>query len=67
MNIPGLSSREVVAEASRVRADLKVILTSAYSEQMVMATVSSPLIRGFIRKPFRLGDLLQTFRNVLSS
>ncbi len=67
MNIPGLSSREVVAEASRVRADLKVILTSAYSEQMVMATMSSPLIRGFIRKPFRLGDLLQTFRNVLSS
>jgi len=67
MTIPGRSSGEVVAEASQVRPDSKVILTSAYSEEMVMATMSSPLIRGFIRKPFQLGDLLQTFRNVLSS
>jgi two-component system cell cycle sensor histidine kinase/response regulator CckA len=67
MTIPGRSSREVIAEAEQARPDLKVILTSAYSEEMVMATMSSPLIRGFIRKPFQLGDLLQTFRNVLSS
>jgi len=67
MNIPGSLSREVIAEASRLQPDAKVILTSAYSEQMVMATMNSPLIRGFIRKPFQLGDLLQTFRNVLSS
>jgi len=67
MTIPGRTSREVVAEASQVRPDSKVILASAYSEEMVMATMSSPLIRGFIRKPFQLGDLLQTFRNVLSS
>jgi len=67
MTIPGRSSGEVVAEASQVRPDSKVILTSAYSEEMVMATMSSPLIRGFIRKPFQLGDLLQTLRNVVSS
>jgi two-component system cell cycle sensor histidine kinase/response regulator CckA len=67
MTIPGLSSREVVAEAARVRPDSKVILTSAYSEEMVMATMISPLICGFIRKPYQVGDLLQTFRNVLSS
>jgi len=67
MTLPGRSSREVVAEAAKVRRDAKVVLTSAYSEEMVMAAMSSPLIRGFIRKPFRLGDLLQTFQNVLSS
>ena len=42
-------------------------MTSAYSEEMVMATISSPLIRGFIRKPFQLGKLVQTFQDVLSS
>jgi two-component system, cell cycle sensor histidine kinase and response regulator CckA len=67
MTIPGRSSQEVVAEASQVRPDSKVILTSAYSEEMVMATMSSPLIHGFIRKPFKFEDLLQTFQNVLSS
>jgi hypothetical protein len=45
---------------------LKVILTSAYSEEMVRATISSPLIRRFIRKPFKLDDLLRAFRHVLS-
>ena len=67
MTIPGRSSREVLAEASRIRPDLKVILTSAYSEETAMATMSSLLIRGFIRKPFQIGDLLQMFRRVLSS
>ncbi len=67
MTIPGRSSREVVAEATQARPDLKVILTSAYSEEMVMATINSPLIRGFIRKPFQFEELLQTFRNILSS
>ena len=42
----------MVDEASQVRPDSKVILTSAYSDEMVMATMNSPVIRGFIRKPF---------------
>jgi DNA-binding response OmpR family regulator len=66
ISLPGRSSQEVVAEASQVRPDLKVILTSAYSEEMVRATISSPLIRRFIRKPFKLDDLLRAFRHVLS-
>jgi len=67
MTIPGPSSQEIVAEAEQARPDLKVVLTSAYSEEMVTASMSAPLIRGFIRKPFQLGDLVQTLRNVLSS
>jgi PAS domain S-box-containing protein len=66
MTIPGPSSRDVITEANQARPDSKVILTSAYSEEMVMATMNSPLICGFIRKPFRFGDLLQTFQKVLS-
>jgi CheY-like chemotaxis protein len=67
LTIPGPSSQEVLAEAAQCRPDLKVILTSAYSEEMATATMSTPLIHRFIRKPFKLGDLVQTLRNVLSS
>jgi nitrogen-specific signal transduction histidine kinase/CheY-like chemotaxis protein len=67
LTLPGAPSGEVVAEASRIRPDSKVVLTSAYGKEVVMSTVSSPLVRGFIRKPFQIGDLLQTLRSVLSA
>jgi len=63
--IPGNSSHEVVAEAALVRPDVKVILTSAYAEEVAMQMTSHPLVCGFIRKPFRLGDLVETLRGAL--
>jgi PAS domain S-box-containing protein len=67
LTIPGSTSQEVVAAAARARADVKVIVTSAYSEETVKAAISSAVIRGFIRKPFRLADLAQCLRGVLSA
>jgi PAS domain S-box-containing protein len=67
LTIPGPSSQEVLAEAAQGQRDLKVILTSAYSERMAAASMGSPIVRSFIRKPFPLRDLVQTLRNVLSS
>ena len=65
MTMPGPSNHEVVTEAVQAQPEVRVILTSAYSEEM--ATVTAPQIRGFLRKPFRLEDLLQTLRTVLFS
>ncbi len=67
LTIPGCSSEDVVAEASRAQPDSKVILTSAYSEETATAAVSAPLVQGFIRKPFRIEDLVLKLRNVLSA
>jgi DNA-binding NarL/FixJ family response regulator len=67
LTIPGASSGEVVAEAARVRPDIRVILTSAYSQEMTKGTVSAPQVRSFIRKPFRLGDLVKALENALSA
>jgi len=64
MTIPGGSSREVVGEAANVRSDIKV---SAYSQEVIEGTMRAPQIRSFIRKPFQLGDLLNTLRSSLSS
>jgi PAS domain S-box-containing protein len=67
MTIPGASCHEVVAEAANARPDIKVILTSAYSQEAIAGTMSPPQIRSFIRKPFQLGDLVRTLRSCLSS
>jgi DNA-binding NtrC family response regulator len=66
LTIPGASSSEVVAEAAQVRPDIRVILTSAYSQEMTKGTMSAPQIRNFIRKPFQLEDLVKMLENVLS-
>jgi DNA-binding NarL/FixJ family response regulator len=67
MTIPGHSSREVIAEAAKARPDIRVILTSAYSQEAILSTMGALPMHGFIRKPFPFGDLVQTLWNALSS
>jgi CheY-like chemotaxis protein len=67
ISIPGASPLEVVAESEKARADTRVLLTSAYSQEMIANTMRAPQIRGFIRKPFQLGDLLRVLRETLCS
>ena len=67
MTIPGALSQEVVAEAVQVRPNIKIILTSAYSEETARTVLNGPQIGGFVRKPFQFGHLVRTLRHVLSS
>jgi CheY-like chemotaxis protein len=67
MTIPGISSRDVIAEAGRIGPGVKVILTTAYSREMATASLTAPQVRGFIRKPFRLGELIELLRDVLAA
>jgi DNA-binding NarL/FixJ family response regulator len=66
MTIPGASSAEVVAEATKARPDIKVILTSAYSQEMIEAAMSLRSFQGFIRKPFQFEDLVRALRSALA-
>jgi CheY-like chemotaxis protein len=59
MTTPGASSREVIAQAAKVRPDIKVILTSAYSQDVTADLMSQSQVHTFIRKPFRFVDLLK--------
>jgi DNA-binding NarL/FixJ family response regulator len=67
MTLPGPSSDEVIAVAAEARPDIKVIMTSAFSEEMVRVKATAPQIRGFVRKPFRFEDLLKTLQSSFSS
>jgi PAS domain S-box-containing protein len=67
MTLPGASSREIVAEALRANRNVKVILTSAYSQETIAEAMSAPQIRSFIRKPFQFGDLMKALQRSLSA
>jgi CheY-like chemotaxis protein len=67
LTLPGLSSREVFEQALRVRPNLKIVLTSAYSKETVDACFTGLRITHFIRKPFQLGELEGVLRDALSA
>ena len=67
MTLPGPSTDEIIAVAAEARPDIKVIMTSAFSEEMVRSTATAPQICGFVRKPFQFEDLLKTLQSSLSS
>jgi hypothetical protein len=45
---------------------MKVILTSAYSQEMLAPPMNESEVRGFIRKPFQLRDLVETLRGAVA-
>ena len=65
ISLPGASSREVFAEAARLRPGLPVIVTTAKTQEMAAALLATRVER-FLRKPFKLGDLIDMVRQVLS-
>jgi two-component system, cell cycle sensor histidine kinase and response regulator CckA len=65
ITLPGASSLEVFQEARRLRPEIRVIVTSAYSEDVAAASLQGRF-EGFIRKPYRFGDLMDLIRQVLS-
>ena len=57
ITLPGASSREIFEEASRLRPDMKIIVTSGYSAAAAAASLGATVER-FIRKPYRVNDLV---------
>jgi CheY-like chemotaxis protein len=67
MTMPGATSGEIIAQAADARPGIKVILTSAHSQEMIAGGMKQTQIHSFLRKPFRLADLLKALRSCLSS
>ena len=65
--LPGVSSREVLEEAGRLRPDLAAVLTSAHSQESVAASFAGLTVEHFIRKPFRIDELVSLLRDTLSA
>jgi DNA-binding NtrC family response regulator len=65
VTLPGAPSREVLAEAKRLRPAMRVIVASAYAEDFAVASLQGDVER-FIRKPYALHDLLALVRQTLA-
>ncbi len=51
----------------RIRPDIKVILTTAYSEEMAEIAVGGQHDWAFIRKPYTITELAEMLQDVLSA
>jgi two-component system cell cycle sensor histidine kinase/response regulator CckA len=63
VTLPGLSGREVLSEVRRIPPDVKVILTTAYSQDSTLAAVGGQEPWLYIRKPYQLSQLADLLRN----
>jgi PAS domain S-box-containing protein len=59
VTLPGMHGREVFDELRRMRPDVHVVLCTAYSQETAMAEFQERKIGGFIRKPYRIDDLVK--------
>ena len=66
-----LAGRYVLPKAiyalRRLRPDVRVILSSGYSEQVALRRFGETGIAGFIQKPYRPSNLLQEIREILET
>jgi CheY-like chemotaxis protein len=57
MTMPRLSGEDTYRGLLEVRRDLPVIVASGYSEQDTIDRFGSPRPAGFLKKPYRMGEL----------
>ena len=64
LTLPGKNGREVLDEMRRIRPDLKVILTTAYSHDTALRTIGGNESWCYLRKPYRISEVTDLLRNV---
>ena len=57
LSMPGMSGAEVLPELRKIRPDVKVMLSSGYSEAESMQLFEGQQVAGFLQKPFTLNTL----------
>ena len=67
MIMPGMGGAELFNELKKIAPEVKVILSSGYSEDGQAGQLMKQGIRAFIQKPFSMETLCQTVRDVLDS
>jgi signal transduction histidine kinase/CheY-like chemotaxis protein len=65
VTMPGLTGEQVFSELRRIRPDVRVVLTSGYSENEATATFTGDGLAGFLQKPWVPEDLVRVLREAL--
>jgi signal transduction histidine kinase/CheY-like chemotaxis protein len=67
LTLPAMEGKDVLEAVRRIRPDIKVILTTAYSEEMTITAIGRQHDWAFIRKPYTVTELAKMLRDVLST
>jgi CheY-like chemotaxis protein len=59
VTLPGITSPDIFREAISLRPNLRIIVTSAYSDETVATIFAGLSPPHFVRKPMRIADLLK--------
>ena len=62
LTLPGMTGREVLEELRRMRPDVKVIITSAYSQDTALKAIGGQQPWLYIRKPYRVSEVADLLR-----
>ena len=62
LTLPGRTGREVLEEMRRIRSDVNVILTTAYSHETALKTIGSQGSWRYLRKPYRINEVTELLR-----
>ena len=65
MIMPGMNGGDVYDRVKAINPDIKVLLSSGYSEQGQAEEILARGCDGFIQKPFHINELSQSIRKVL--
>ncbi len=67
MTMPRMGGERTVRELRRLRADVRIVLTSGHSEQEVLRRFGTDEPDGFLAKPYGKRELARAFRPLLAA
>jgi CheY-like chemotaxis protein len=65
LSMPGMSGEETLPELRKIRPDVKVLVSSGYSEAEAMAMFSGQRVLGFVQKPYTSASLAEKVNGAL--
>ncbi|MCX5873924.1 MAG: response regulator [Deltaproteobacteria bacterium] len=63
--MPEMSGRDCLMELVKIDPSVKVLIASGYSPEDELHLEISPLVKGFLHKPFAIAELLTSVRSVM--
>ncbi len=65
LSMPGMSGEQVLPELRKLRPDVRVIVSSGYTEAEAMRMFEGHRVSGFIQKPYTVSRLIEKMHEVL--
>ena len=67
MTMPRMNGDQAYREMRKIRPDVKVILSSGYSEQDAVGRFDEDGLSAFVQKPYQIQTLVERVRQVIQS